>query len=129
MKPNLVMLRRFANSTMTCTGLIRVVTGAIFDPNTGATVTTYDDKFSGGLLIYPENNDARVVEVALATTSITRYALLLPHDADVAIGDVLKVTASPDFPALVDLDFRISDAPLDAWAVSRRCVAERGTDG
>jgi hypothetical protein len=58
---------------------------------------------------------------------LTRYVVTLPADAPVKLGHRLKITSSPDTPDLLPIQLVIVDAPVDACAVARQCVAETVT--
>lgn len=123
MKARIKEMRRAVAPALTCTGRLREVVEVASDPN-GVPVPTYVTRWEGRCLIYPADRDARVVEAAGRSVPLLRYTVMLPHDADVEIGYVLDLSASPDNPSLVGQVFRITDAPHDAWIVLRHCMAE-----
>jgi len=125
MKARVDELRRGTTSVLTCTGKVEhvVTTGDVDDYGNPVVVRTLI--FQGRCLVYPADRDATVVEAASQTIPVARYTVLLPHEVDAQVGHRFEVLASPDNPALVGAVFRITDAPLDAWAILRHCVAER----
>ena len=124
MKPRVVELGRFVESTLTCIGNLRRVTSVTADPLTGADVPVYEDVFTGPCLVYALDQWNNV-EVSGWTPTVSKYAVTLPAGTDAKVGDVFTATDSPAAPELVGVVLRITDTPLDAWQVALTCTAER----
>lgn len=124
MKARVDELRRATASVLTCTGTLFELGGIVVDDH-GHAVAEEIPVYEGRCLVYPADRDANDVQAGQATWTIGRYVVLFPHTVEVKVGHRFEVLTSPDSPDLVGTVFRISDAPLDAWAVLRHCVAER----
>lgn len=120
-------LARFVDTTLTCQGALGTVETGTDD--WGFTVTEFVPTWSGRCMIYARDLDPRQVVAGEQSYTITRYTVVLPPDAPVEVGDLLRITSAPDAPDMTDLDYRIVDAPHNAWNIARMCVAETTTSG
>lgn len=124
---NLDAVAALVDRAMTVTGTLQSVgTESVMDPETLEIVFPLTTVYEGRLLIWPDIHQ-RDAEAGEATWHINRYAVTLPAEAPVEVGQVLTVTGSPGDPELVGLKVRIMDAPLSAWSVARQCLAEQVT--
>lgn len=125
MLPRVPQVRARTDRALTCTGRLREIVG-VGEDDDGFTITLYEDRYIGRCLVYPADRDSQAVDVGgSGTWLVTRYTVILPADAEVEVGFVLDLTSSPYQPNLADGRlWRITDAPVDAWAAVRHCMAE-----
>jgi hypothetical protein len=80
-----------------------------YDPDTGhATYPPEVHVFTGPCRVQPANTGERTLMLADVETTVRRYAIHLPHVADVQLGDTVTVTQAPD-PELVGQRLHVVD--------------------
>lgn len=103
-----------------------------FDPNTGTwTHTTASTVFTGACWVRDSTNIAagRGVEGAVEGTE-QRWVVKLPDlTADVAVGDLVTITASPNDPRLVGRRFVVADIGGGTFKVSRTLLCTAWVSG
>lgn len=125
MRPNLAVLRSAIGPILTETGTITREDGYWTDPDTGMEEPRMVTIHDGPCLVRPEG--VQYVVVGGVERPIQRYDVTLPAETPAEIGDVLVLGDVPHEPDLSGAQIRITDAPLDSWAVARFCKGERAT--
>ena len=125
--PNIGVLRSAVLPMLTEHGVVERETGeTYFDENTGSTVPVVETVYDGPVLVRPQYRQTE--EEAGGTTYVVgRYDVTFAADAPVVRNDVVKVTSSEHDAALVGVEFKLLDVPVDAWQIARFTVAERFT--
>lgn len=121
MRPNLAVLRAAVAPMLTEHGVVERFDGFTTDEY-GSDVPSYVTVYDGPVLVRPE--PAVEIQIGAVTSTQNRYDVTFPADAPVDNGHVLTVGTVTAQPALSGAKIRITDAPLDAWAVARFCKGE-----
>lgn len=125
MRPNIELMRTYASTWLTEVGMVYTPGPMVTNPETGVVEPGPPTAhYQGPCLVRPHGLDAKVVMAGEAVWTITRYDVTLPANATAMIGHRFKLTACPFDPALIGVELRLVDVPLDSWQVSRMCIAE-----
>jgi hypothetical protein len=126
--PNVGVLRSAVLPMLTETGVVERETGEVTtDPNTGSDVPVVETVYDGPVLVRPQYRQVSEEEAGGTTYVVGRYDVTFPADTPVVRNDLVRITAAPNDAALVGVEFKLLDVPLDAWQVARFTVAERFT--
>ena len=127
MRPNVGVLRSAVLPMLTETGRVDRETGEyVTDPVTLSDVPVVETIYDGPVLVRPQYR-VSTEEAGGTTVVVGRYDVTFPADTPVVRDDVVKVTVAPFDAALVGVEFKLLDIPVDSWQVARICTAERFT--
>ncbi len=126
--PNMLQMRSWINSTLTCEASIMEPGPDVWDDDLGVYVPGPPvTVWQGRCLVYPQSLDGRRVDAGGTQWQINKYVVVFPAGTDVGLSQTVTVTSSPDEPDLTTFDLVLVDVPVDAWAVARQCLAEQVT--
>lgn len=125
----MAQMRSWISGYLTCEAAVTKTGGpAAWDDATGTYVTPPPIVvWTGRCLVYPQSLDGREVVAGGTEWQINKYVVVFPAGTDVAIGQTLTVTSSPDEPDMTTFDLVLVDVPVDAWSVALQCLAEQVT--
>ncbi|RCL91797.1 MAG: hypothetical protein DBW62_00645 [Microbacterium sp.] len=124
--------RELAFSLMTSTVTIRRASGSTRDESTGLNVVTYDTIYDAGparirfVSADPRKADAAGQRLAEQSPTVSfpitgEYAAAA---ANIRVDDVGEVTANPDDPAIVGVEFRVAGEHAQTHSTARRLPVE-----
>jgi len=105
----------------------RFAGAGLFDEATaGSAAPSMSSVYSGPGLVRPQRY--QVDEVGQTAVVLDTYTVKLPADTAIAVGDVIRVTASAHDERMIGLVLRVTEIPEDEWQIARLCRAVRQTD-
>lgn len=89
------------------------------DPDTGAVTRTFEEVYAGPCKIRPAETIGRDVTAGETELRLLRMEGKFPVDSDIRENDVVVVSSSTYDAGMAGRQYRVTDAPADAWQIAR----------